>query len=53
MEPTARKASSHGGHAYNWAKKYAVVMSGEQPVLVFKDQAPVGEEAAAAARGGG
>ena len=32
--------------AYGWAKKYAVVMLGEQPVLVFKDKAPVGEEAA-------
>ena len=27
-------------------KKHTVVMSGEQPVLVFKDEAPVGEEAA-------
>ena len=36
----------HGGHAYSWAKKYAVIMSGEQPVLVFKEEAPVGEEAA-------
>ena len=26
MEPKA-KTGSHGGHAYNWAKKYAVVMS--------------------------
>ena len=46
LEPAAKKAGSHGGHAYSWAKKYAVVMSGEQPVLVFKDEAPVGEEAA-------
>ena len=46
LEPKAKKTGSHGGHAYNWAKKYAVVMSGEQPVLVFKDEAPVGEEAA-------
>jgi hypothetical protein len=42
----AKKAGSHAGHAYGWAKKYAVVMLGEQPVLVFKDKAPVGEEAA-------
>ena len=27
-------------------KKHTVVMSGEQPVLVFKDEAPVGKEAA-------
>ena len=46
LEPKAKKKGSHGGHAYNWAKKYAVIMSGEQPVLVFKEEAPVGEEAA-------
>ena len=46
LDPKAKKTGSHSGHAYNWAKKYAVVMSGEQPVLVFKDEAPVGEEAA-------
>ena len=46
LDPKAKKTGSHSGHAYNWAKKYAVVMSGEQPVLVFKDKAPVGEEAA-------
>jgi len=34
LEPKAKKAGSHA------------VMSGEQPVLVFKDKAPVGEEAA-------
>ena len=27
LEPTAKKAGSHGVHAYSWAKKYAVVMS--------------------------
>ena len=46
LEPKAKKTGSHGGHAYNWAKKYAVVISGEQPVLVFKPEVPVGEEAA-------
>ena len=32
LEPKAKKAGSHAGHAYGWAKRYAVVMSGEQPV---------------------
>ena len=37
-------SSSWRPHAYSWVKKYAIVVSDDQPVLVFKEAASDGDD---------